>query len=283
MKRARRVRMPGFTLIELLFVLVILALLAALLFPVFNGASQKAQQAVCVSNMRQIGLAFRLYMQDYDDTFPINRTCVGTPVPKETLCAEGLNVLGWVDMVSTYAHGNIFKCPSDPTPVIRPQASGYRLSSDPGQRTNINRTSYAKNNNIGNVPPPAGYIVADAMAGNVATTVMVVEWAPNQGGGANGGEQVGATYNIYRDVREQPANGLEANANANDLIDGRDDPYQRAYVQGRIPSEQHHGGSNYIFTDGHAKWLLPPRVCGEFGFPNTAEYGNTGQKPDFRL
>src|SRR5450432_97245 len=98
MKRARRVWISAFTLIELLFVLVILALLAALLFPVFNEAREKARQAVCVSNMRQIGLAFRLYMQDYDETFPINRTCVGMQVPHETLCVEGLNVLGWVDM-----------------------------------------------------------------------------------------------------------------------------------------------------------------------------------------
>src|SRR5690349_19864487 len=193
MKRARRVRMPGFTLIEMLFVLVILALLAALLFPVFSGARQKAEQAVCVSNMRQIGLAFRLYMQDYDETFPINRTCVGTPVLNETFCDEGLNVNGWVDMVSAYTPGNVFKCPSDPTPILRPQAVGFRLSSDPTQRTNINRTSYAKNNNIGNVPPPAGYILQDAMTGNIATTVMVMEWAPNQGGGANAREQVGAT------------------------------------------------------------------------------------------
>jgi prepilin-type N-terminal cleavage/methylation domain-containing protein/prepilin-type processing-associated H-X9-DG protein len=283
MNGARRVRSPGFTLIELLFVLVILALLAALLFPIFSGAREKVRQAACVSNMRQIGLAFRLYMQDYDEMFPINRTCVGIPIPQETLCQEGMNVTGWVDMVSTYVRGNIFKCPSDPTPILHPQAVGYRLSSDPTRRTNVNRTSYAKNNNIGNVPPPAGYIVQDSMTGNVATTIMVMEWAPSQGGGANDREQTGATFNIYRDAREQPADGSQANANANALIDDKDDPYQRAYVQWRVPSKQHHGGANYIFTDGHAKWLLPRAVIGQFGFPNTVEYGNTGQNPDFRL
>lgn len=283
MNGVRRTRSPGFTLMELLCVLVILALLAALLFPVFSGAREKVRQTACVSNMRQIGLAFRLYMQDNEETFPINRTCVGMPIPHETQCEEGMNVTGWVDMVSVYIRSDVFKCPSDPTPILSPEAVGYRLSSDPARRTNVNRTSYAKNNNIGNVPPPAGYIVQDAMTGNAATTIMVMEWAPSQGGGANDREQVGATFNIYRDAREQPADGAQANVNANILIDGREDPFQRAYVQWRVPSKQHHGGSNYIFTDGHANWLLPRVVIGQFGFPTAAEYGNTGQKPDFRL
>lgn len=283
MKGARYVWTPGFTLIELLFVLVILALLAGLLFPVCYGAREKARQAACVSNMRQIGLAFRLYMQDNDETFPINRTCVGMPLPNEAFCDEGMHVTGWLDMISSYTRNDVFKCPSDPTPIVQPEAVGYRLSADPAWRTNINRTSYAKNNNIGNVPPPAGYIVQDAMTENVSTTIMVMEWAPNQGGGANGREQVGSTFNLYRDVREQPEDGSQANANANALIDNGGDPYQRAYVQWRIPSKQHQKGANYVFTDGHARWLLPSAIIGQLWFPSRVEYGNTGQKPDFRL
>src|SRR5205823_5839001 len=110
MKRIAPVRISGFSLLELLFVLVILGLLTALLFPLFGGIRAKARQAVCVGNMRQLGMAFRLYMQDNDETFPINRTCVGGFASNETPCADDMQVLGWLDMVSVYTRGNISKC-----------------------------------------------------------------------------------------------------------------------------------------------------------------------------
>jgi prepilin-type N-terminal cleavage/methylation domain-containing protein/prepilin-type processing-associated H-X9-DG protein len=65
-KNARR----GFTLIELLVVIAIIAILAAILFPVFARAREKARQASCLSNLRQIGTGVMMYLQDYDETFP---------------------------------------------------------------------------------------------------------------------------------------------------------------------------------------------------------------------
>ncbi len=62
----------GFTLIELLVVIAIIAILAAILFPVFARAREKARQSSCLSNMKQLGLAFLQYAQDYDEMCPLN-------------------------------------------------------------------------------------------------------------------------------------------------------------------------------------------------------------------
>src|SRR5690349_12144108 len=61
----------GFTLIELLVVIAIIALLAAILFPVFARARENARRASCQSNLKQIGLGFHQYTQDYDDRLPL--------------------------------------------------------------------------------------------------------------------------------------------------------------------------------------------------------------------
>ena len=72
----RHARREGFTLIELLVVVAILALLAALLFPVFAQAREKAGQAACMSNLKQLALGMLLYSQDHDDRLqrPVGRS-----------------------------------------------------------------------------------------------------------------------------------------------------------------------------------------------------------------
>src|SRR2546426_1113909 len=64
-------RSRGFTLIELLVVIAIIAILAAILFPVFAQARAKARQSVCLSNLKQMGQGFLMYGQDYDEKYPM--------------------------------------------------------------------------------------------------------------------------------------------------------------------------------------------------------------------
>ncbi|HEY3283706.1 MAG TPA: prepilin-type N-terminal cleavage/methylation domain-containing protein [Armatimonadota bacterium] len=66
----------GFTLIELLVVIAIIAILAAILFPVFAKAREKARQTSCLNNVKQLGIGFMQYMTNYDDTYPLSG-CVG--------------------------------------------------------------------------------------------------------------------------------------------------------------------------------------------------------------
>src|SRR4051812_8060986 len=71
----------GFTLIELLVVIAIIAILAAILFPVFARAREAARKTSCISNLKQLGLAAQMYKQDYDESFADSRSSWGDCVP----------------------------------------------------------------------------------------------------------------------------------------------------------------------------------------------------------
>src|SRR5256886_1089847 len=90
----KRSTQAGFTLIELLVVIAIIAVLAAILFPVFAQAREKARQASCLSNMKQQGAAVMMYAQDYDETLP--PWWVPNPVPS--------NPRGWGDIIYWYVN-----------------------------------------------------------------------------------------------------------------------------------------------------------------------------------
>ncbi|MBC8136149.1 MAG: DUF1559 domain-containing protein [Fibrella sp.] len=104
-----RSKANGFTLIELLVVIAIIAILAAILFPVFAQARQKARQATCVSNLKQIGIASMMYQQDYDEAW----------VPLWTIDNGGTYV-PYYNLVDTYvkmkpgtSRSGLWHCPSN--------------------------------------------------------------------------------------------------------------------------------------------------------------------------
>src|SRR5947209_2418657 len=82
MQSVARTKSGGFTLIELLTVIGIISILAGLLFPVFASARGKSREITCASNLRQIGMAIRMYAQDYDELYPwaIDPTDRYTPI-----------------------------------------------------------------------------------------------------------------------------------------------------------------------------------------------------------
>ena len=97
---------PGFTLIELLVVIAIIAILAAILFPVFARAREKARQTSCLSNLKEIGLAAKMYESDYDET----------TVPYANHgCASSLPCYHWWETMAPYINNTqVMLCPSAP-------------------------------------------------------------------------------------------------------------------------------------------------------------------------
>ena len=121
MVRMRR-KQGGFTLIELLVVIAIIAILAAILFPVFAQAREKARSSSCLSNQKQIALAFGMYSQDYDETYPLaQNTNVIDPI-------TGI-ATRWEDSVKPYIKGGnvggILTCPSAPSRAYAYSMNGY--------------------------------------------------------------------------------------------------------------------------------------------------------------
>ncbi len=101
-------RRKGFTLIELLVVIAIIAILAAILFPVFAKAREKARQTACLSNMRQLGMACQQYAQDWDDHIPgLYNTADVVSYP-----SGNLGYCSWSSQIYPYVKSrNVFDCP----------------------------------------------------------------------------------------------------------------------------------------------------------------------------
>src|SRR3712207_5182643 len=107
MKRQRM----GFTLIELLVVIAIIAVLAAILFPVFAKAREAARRTQCVSNVRQLGMALMQYVQDYDETFPPR---MPNPAAGPAFPCKPCRTMDWrIYTMPFVKNEGMYRCPSD--------------------------------------------------------------------------------------------------------------------------------------------------------------------------
>ena len=240
-------RRAAFTLIELLVVIAIIAILAAILFPVFAQARSKARQTACLSNLKQIGTGLMMYTQDYDEVLPGNSTLGSNGITDPrwpdaaTAHSAGLGeAFGWMqpydetnpgthriwarDVQPYIKNLQIFKCPQAKPRSTDGACNAAAAGSSPAggicevQGANAPQ---AGNGNILLNGIPAGRSIA--AISNPADIIFAHE-----------------VRNFFRAAQEKPRMVLSTG-----LYTGFTSQYY---------DSTHSGGANLLFCDGHAKW-----------------------------
>jgi len=138
-------KFSGFTLTELLVVIAIIGLLAALLLPALARAKFQARNSVCLNNLRQLGIATRLYSMDHENRLPGAETLPTNPINPASPLARICDVLAAYigqDSGTDTNRVTVFKCPSDNKSRFTTQGSSYEWNTDlNGQRIDETRTT----------------------------------------------------------------------------------------------------------------------------------------------
>ena len=247
----------GFTLIELLVVIAIIAILAAILFPVFARARENARKSSCQNNLKQLALGFKQYINDFDERYPLAVVTAGS--------ATGTPPYGWADALQPYIKNTqVYQCPSDSADADdSPLNTGY--------------TDYWYNLNfVRQIAKGTGYIITGAnesMLGASSQTIIAGDGGTTQGVPTGSARYAicgtGNTEDGTTEASGAPGTGTKGGlysvttggTTGGDLCG----PAPTASIPGgalgvtsaaaKYPSALIHlDGSNFAFSDGHVKW-----------------------------
>lgn len=240
----------AFTLIELLVVIAIIAILAAILFPVFAQARESARAISCLSNMRQLGLALKMYAQDYDEIFCNIYEGWGLESIGEPASQEGWL---WKNAIAPYTKNKgLFVCPSNP---VAPSDGPGTLPPSDSNNWNGNGMGYA-------MEPDK--IMSQSYAMNAGSTT----WFPAND--TNPGDNWVNKRPLKEAAINRPANLIAIGETTWRQADFGPDWFLESGGQcGGKALYAHHalnGPANYVYYDGHAK----AKRVGSVMFPLTA-------------
>jgi len=249
--RIDRKPIKGFTLIELLVVIAIIAILAAILFPVFAQAREKARAVSCLSNTKQVGLAILQYVQDYDECMPSG-------------FAGALPGNAWAGQTYPYMkNAQVYKCPDDTTQPVAASASSFAKYP----------CSYIFNFNIPEYAPalaalnaPANTVLCAEGVNDTAEIPVAGEWS---GAGLpavtyeQSASSDGPTEMVYNRQGTFTAGGPQLDTGVLGGWQYHTPPIPTIWFLRSDFSGRHSQGANYIAGDGHSKWQRPTAVsCG---------------------